>query len=347
MEKDFYSILEINRDASENDIKKAFRKLSVKWHPDKWANSSENEKKIAEEKFKEINEAYQVLSDPQKKSNYDHFGNPDGMGMGGGFDPFGGFNPFDIFRNRGFGGGGFNRGPEPGATINYKIGLNIEEIFKGCKKTIKYQRVKRCSSCNGEGGTGVKTCPHCHGTGILTQVQRTQFGMIQNSGPCPHCNATGKIVEHTCKECNGKGLYETSETVEVNINPGMKQGQTITISEKGYESKDKNGKNGDLILTISYDIDQKRYAIRGNDVFELISIPYYKAILGGKITRKLPTEQEVTFEIPKCSQHEKQISLAGKGLNGGRYIYVLQIKMPDKISEKVEKLLKEIEKEED
>ena len=346
MEKDYYKILDIPRGVSESEIKKAFKKLSIKWHPDKWANASEVEKNTAEEKFKEINEAYQILSDPQKKSNYDNFGNPDGpQGFGGGFDPFGGFNPFDIFRNHGF-GGNHQRGPEPGATINYKLGLNIEEIFKGCTKNVRYNRVKRCSTCGGEGGTGVKTCPHCHGTGMLTKVQRTQFGMIQNSGPCPHCNATGKTVEHVCKDCNGKGLIEVPETVEVKVNPGMRQGQTITISGKGYDSKDKRGTTGDLVITIVYDIDKNKYAIQGNDVYELISVPYYKAILGGKLIRKLPTGQEVTIDIPKCSNHEQQITLFGKGLNGGKYIYILKIQMPNKISDEVEKLLQQIEKEE-
>lgn len=340
MEKDYYNILGLNNDASDDDIKKAFRKMSIKWHPDKWANASENEKKEAEEKFKEINEAYQVLSDPQKKSNYDRFGNVDGpQGFGG----FGGFNPFDIFRN--MGGNPFHqeRGPEPGASISYKLGLTIEEIFNGCEKTIRYQRVKRCSTCNGEGGTGIKTCPHCRGTGMITKTERHGFTVIQNSSPCPYCHGKGKTVEKICSDCGGKGLKDVTETLNVKVSPGQRRGSKLNFPKMGYDSKDKNGVTGDLIVYIDYDLDSNKYAIQGNDVYELIEIPYYRAILGGKIKHKLPNGSEVEVNISKCSQHEDKIILNGYGINRGKYIFILKILLPKTIDSKTEKLLKEIE----
>lgn len=337
MSKNYYDILEINNNASDAEIKKAFKKLSIKWHPDKWANKSEKEKKEAEEKFKDINEAYQVLSDPQKKSNYDRFGSADGpQGFGGG-----GFNPFDIFG--GFGGFGHrHRGPEPGRTLQYNIDLNIEEIFNGVTRKIKYTRLKRCSTCNGDGGTGVKTCPHCNGTGMITRTQRNGFSIIQNTSPCPHCNATGKTVEHTCKDCGGKCLTESIETIEVVVPPCKAHGSTITFSKMGYDSKDKHGQTGDLHFIVNYNIDKNKYAINGRDVYELIEIPYYDCILGKEITRKLPSGKEVTFNIPECCQHEQQIKLNGYGLNGGKYIFIVKVIMPTKLTDKEKEILSNI-----
>ena len=347
MSKNYYDILGIDKNASDSDIRKAFKKLTIKWHPDKWANKSEKEQKEAEEKFKEINEAYQVLSDPQKKSNYDQFGDINGPQ---GFDAGGfGFNPFDIFRNmRGGGGFGFNdypRGPEPGKTLQYNLSLTIEEIFNGCAKTINCKRKLRCKTCNGEGGTGVKVCSHCNGTGMITETKRNGFTIMQSSHPCQYCGGTGKTVEHVCRDCHGSGFKEITETLKVNVPPGKLEGTTLNFPNMGWESKHKNGENGDLHIIITYNIDKSKYQIINNDVYELIEVPYFDCILGKTFKHKLPSGKEVEVVIPEYCQDGKQITLYGYGLNRGKYICLVKIKMPKHISNKERDLLKQIQKE--
>ena len=215
MNKDLYAILGVSKNASDDEIKKAFRKLSLKYHPDRQGGKSDKEKKEAEEKMKEISAAWTVLSDPEKKRQYDMYGTYDENMFNGNFD-FG-----DIFSHMndmfsGFGdffGRGTNRnrnrntGPIPGQTLKIQIPVSIDEILKGkIDRDVEYSIDVRCPNCNGEGGTGKKTCSHCHGTGMITETQRTPFGIIQNSHPCQYCHGEGTSLETVCSECHGTGF---------------------------------------------------------------------------------------------------------------------------------------------
>lgn len=343
MKKDYYKILEIDRNASDADIKRAFKKLSIKWHPDKWSSKSEKEQKEAEERFKEVNEAYQVLSDPQKKSNYDNFGDAEG---GGGFGGFG-FDPFEMFRNM-YGGGHASqrqRGPEPGQTLEYRISINIEEIFKGTEKNVSYRRKIRCKTCNGEGGTGIKTCPYCHGTGMITETKQHGYTIMQSSHPCHHCHGTGKVVEHVCKDCGGNGLKEVTETLKVSIKAGIANGGVINFPNMGCESKDPRGENGDLHIVIFYNYDSNKFKIDGRNVYELVEVPYYDCILGTTFKHKLPSGKEVDVKIQKYTQDMDSIFLNELyGINGGNYTIVVKATMPKSVSSNERELLEKIQK---
>lgn len=355
MSKDLYNVLGLNKGASEDEIKKAYKKAALKWHPDKFANKSDKEKTEAEEKFKEINEAYQILSDPQKKSNYDRFGTIDGMpnmGGSGGFGDFfngfdmdafmhGGFNPFERGRRR------HEPAAQPGQSLQYDLGINIEELFNGVDKEIQYRRQVRCASCKGAGGKGIKTCPHCGGTGQIIHTQQQGFTTFQQISPCPHCHGTGQIVSETCSKCGGSGFENKIETLKVKLQPGAQQGQGIRFAAMGSESKNPSGQNGDLHVIVHWEIDSNKYKI-GNDlatVYELISVPYYDCLLGTELERTLPNGKKVKFKIPECSYEGKQVSLPGMGIGGrGKYIFVIQIKMPTSLTKEEKEIIKKLKK---
>lgn len=353
--KDYYSILGIDRNATEDQIKSAYKKQALKWHPDRHANESEEQKKEAEEKFKEIAEAYAVLSDPDKKRKYDTYGSvddiPDFGGFGGGFPGFGGGafgdldgdDIFNIFRGRAGRGGGAVR-HEPGATINFRLGVTIEEVYNGGTQDIDYDIEVRCGHCGGQGGHGIKTCPYCHGSGMVTETKRVGNSIFQSSHPCTHCHGKGTIVEEVCKECGGTGSKKQHKTIKVTIPKGVVNGGEIKIDGAGYESKDPKGPNGDLIVTFVYQFDQSKYRINGSTLYELVDIPYYDVILGTEKEITLPNKEKIKVKIPKCSADGKQVTVLGKGLNHGNYILVVNVTYPTAITSKEEKLLDEIKK---
>ena len=353
MAKDFYKILGVDKNVKDDDLKKAYRKAAVKWHPDRWSGKSEKEQKEAEAKFKEIAEAYEVLSDPDKRKRYDQFGDDwdkvanGGSGMGfdigdfmrrmhSGFDPFG-----DFF------GGGMNTQQrnvhQPGETISMKYGIGIDEIFNGVEKDISIDIKVRCESCHGTGGDKEK-CTHCNGSGMMTQVQRTPFGIIQNSSPCPYCNGTGQIIKKKCSSCNGTGLKNKTTKVRLSIKKGVRNGETIVFNGKGYEAKDPLGKNGDLYVQIIYNIDSNKYYFNGNDVYEKLYVPYYDCILGLEKKVVLPNKKEKTITIPKYSKDGTQIRLVGEGINRGNYIFVVTPLFPTSINSNEKELLEKIKK---
>ena len=345
--KDYYSILGVDRNASEEQIKSAYRKEALKWHPDRHANDPEDKKKEAEEKFKEIAEAYAILSDPEKKSQYDRFGSVDGMPNMDDFGSFGGFGDiFDIFSGRSRRrGGGFGEIHEDGATIELRVGLSIEEIYNGGTKDIEYDIETRCGHCGGKGGSGIETCPYCHGTGMITETQRRGPGMIfQSSHPCSHCHGTGQIVKEVCKECGGTGTKKQHKKISINIPKGVSNGQQQKINEAGYESKDPKGRNGDLVITFVYSIDNSKYRINGNTLYELINIPYYDVILGTEKEIILPNKEKIKIKIPKCSKDGTQITVHGKGIGFGNYIAVVSVTYPTAITSKEEDALEKIRK---
>lgn len=344
MNKNYYDILGVSKNASDDEIKKAYKKLAIKWHPDRWANKSESEKANAENMFKEINEANDCLSDPEKRKHYDMFGSMDGFGQGGFGGDFGGFNMgdmfgdmFNMFGNR----RNANRTPK-GQTIQLNVSISIEELFNGIHRDISYTSLERCSKCNGEGGTGVETCPHCHGTGMITDTQRTPWGISQTSHPCNHCGGSGKTMKYKCDKCNGSGFEKVTKTVKVDHGPGIEHGQAIKYKGMGCQTKEKNGIDGDLLIIFNHSFDDNKYKVNGNTVYELIEIAYYDCILGTTIKHKLPNNKVVDVKIPECSFDGKQIVLHGEGINHSNYIIVLKVKMPNYINQNVRDLLNKI-----
>jgi molecular chaperone DnaJ len=340
--KDYYKILGVSKDASEKDIKKAFKKLSIKYHPDKQSGKSEAEKKEAEEKFKEINEAYQALTNPDANNDNDFggFGGFNGFPFGRGYAPDGWFDPFNQFNGR-----AQQRQAEPGNSIGMKVPITLEELFNGCKKKVKFERKVRCASCHGDGGTGKTTCPYCHGSGFITNIRNTGFGTMREMTECNHCHGVGSIVEHECKTCNGTGYINRTETVEINIEPGVPQGTKLQYSGKGWESKSPKGQNGDFIVTIVYDIPEN-YFVNGLDILEEIYVPYYDLLLGCDYTITKPDGKQLKIHIDPCPKEGKNIRLYGEGLkNGlrqGDYYLAIHYQLPDSIDDEERESLEKI-----
>lgn len=344
MSKNYYDILGISKNASEEEIKKAYKKLAIKWHPDRWSTKSDAEKLEAENKFKEINEANDCLSDPEKRKHYDMFGSMEGFGQGGFHSGFDGFDMGDMFSDmfNMFRGNQRSHQIHKGQNIQINVSVSIDEIFNGIHRDIKYTVLERCSECNGEGGTGIETCPYCHGTGMITDTQRTPWGISQTSHPCNHCGGSGKTIKHKCNKCNGSGFEKVSKTIRIDQGPGIEHGQGIKYQGMGCQTKEKNGIDGDLIVIFNYSFDENKYKVNGNTVYELIEIPYYDCILGTTIKHALPNNKVLDVKIPECSFDGKQIVLYGEGINHSNYIIVLKVSMPTHINQKVKELLNKI-----
>lgn len=354
--KGYYKILGVEKTASVEEIRKKYKTLALKYHPDKQANKSDKEKKDAEAKFKEINEAYQVLSDENKRAQYDRggfdFGNAGGGYSGSPFDfgSFGDFN-FDEFGfNAGtgfnfsdlFGGrnGGYRQQPkvEKGTDIKMTIAITLEEIFNGCSKKIKYQRNVRCPNCHGVGGTNKHTCPECNGTGMARTTVRSPFGFTTSMGPCKKCGGKGYIVDSKCPTCGGTGFRKEETILDVKFKPGMLDGFAVQYPGKGNESSDIKGQTGDCLVYCKHEYDKDRYAIvNNNDVYEKIEIPYYDALLGCEYILEKPDHKKIKVNIPSCIQNGKHLKLANEGIpygtavRGDYYLIVIH-KIPDKLS---------------
>lgn len=378
MSKDYYNILGVDKKASDEEIKKAFRKQSLKWHPDKHVNDSEAQRKEAEEKFKEIAEAYGVLSDKEKRAKYDRFGSVDGpdlsgfgdfggmdadtiinifagKGQGGGFGSFGGFGDFGGFGGfGGFGSRGRTQRQEvitPGADKVFNMSLSIEDIFKGTSKDLEYEVDVRCEHCNGQGGSGVENCQFCRGKGMVYETHRQGGSVITNGYPCPHCHGTGKTVKEPCTYCNGTGFKKSRRKEKIDVPAGVIEGQAIKIAGAGCESKSPKGPNGDLIIQFVYKIDKEKYAILnkgfGPVVYEKIDIPYYDCILGADKQIKLPNGKTVKYKVKENTEQDDTIVLKGEGIDGNDYVLVVNITFVDytfKKSGKELSYLKDIQK---
>lgn len=361
--KDYYDLLGVEKTASENDIKKAYRKLAMKYHPDKFSNASEKEKKEAEEKFKEVNEAYQVLSDPDKRAKYDRFGHAafeNGGAGAGGFGGFGGFEGFgnaeDIFSSFFGGGGGFGgfgggrqRGPEPGADLRVDVTLTLEEVAKGVEKEINYRRQAKCKTCNGTGaepGSNLKTCDKCNGTGKIKVTQRTVFGNFQSVEECDKCKGKGKIPEKKCKSCNGTGLERETVKKTVKIPIGIEDGQRLRLSGMGDASTE-GGPNGDLYIFIH--VKEHDFFVRhGDDIICEIPITFAKAALGGEID--IPTlKGKKSIKIPAGTQNGKVFRLKGEGINNprgyvpGDQLVKIIIEVPTNLTDDQQELLRKFD----
>ena len=366
MSKDYYNILGVDKNASEDDIKKAFRKLSLKWHPDKHVNDSEAAKKEAEEKFKDIAEAYGVLSDKEKRDKYDRFGTVDGPDMSG-FGDFSGIDPDEIINMfagmhsmNGFGSFGrfgdfFKHGrqqepaPQPGANVYKMIKLSIQDVYNGGNKTFEYDVDKRCGHCNGRGGSGIETCPVCHGRGSIIQTTRRGNFVSQSISPCTHCNGTGKVVKETCSHCHGKGTETEKTSITVTWEAGIPNGDTLRYPYKGNESTNTNGMNGDLFVKFVYEFDTAKYAVdpQSQTMYELVDIPYYDCILGAEKEIVLPNGKKTKYKVPEYTENESQIRIPRMGINGNDYVIIVRMTMFDKNFGKARKelsYLKDIQK---
>ena len=352
--RDYYEVLGISKGATPEEIKKAYRQMAKKYHPDVNPDNKE-----AQDKFVEVNEAYEVLSDPDKRSKYDTYGHsafdPNGGfgGFDGGFSGFGGFS--DIFENMfsgfgGFGGGTTQRtGPQRGRHVEKVIEIDFLEAAFGVEKEVTISRNEKCEKCDGTGGKtkdDVKTCPVCNGSGQERVVQRTVLGQFVNMRTCSRCNGRGKIVENPCSECRGSGNVRKSRTIKVNIPAGIDHGQRISLRGEGEAGKF-GGPSGDLYITVA--IKKHPVFIREDyDVFVEIPITFSEAALGGKII--VPTiHGKVEMTIPEGTQNDDRFVLKGKGIpnlrgngKGNQYVTV-NVEVPKKLSQKQKEILKDFQ----
>ncbi|MEW9079013.1 molecular chaperone DnaJ [Terrisporobacter glycolicus] len=356
--RDYYDVLGVGKSADATEMKKAYRKLAMKYHPDK--NPGDKE---AEEKFKEINEAYEVLSDETKRKNYDQFGhegvNGQGFGGAGGFggQGFGGFDDIfgDIFGDMfggGFGGGRpRRRGPERGADIRQRINISFEEAAFGKKVQVKINRSEECDECHGSGakpGTSKKTCPTCNGSGQVQSVQRTPFGNIASTRTCSTCNGEGEVIDSPCSKCHGKGSIRKTKTIEVDVPAGIDEGQMIKLSGQG-ELGTRGGPRGDLYIEVSVNAHQL-FTREGYDVYLEMPITFAQATLGDEI--QVPTlDGKVQYQVPEGTQTGTVFRLKGKGIpklrsnvRGDQYVKVT-VEIPTKLNDKQKELVRQFAKE--
>ena len=348
--KDYYEVLGLQKGASDDEIKRAFRKLAVKYHPDRNQGNAE-----AEEKFKEINEAYQILSDPEKKAKYDQFGSAafDGTGgfNGGGFGGFDGFDMGgfgDIFESFFGGSGGSSRrrnGPVRGNDIEYTVTLTFEEAVFGVEKEISITRSENCEHCSGSGaepGTNVKTCPTCGGSGQVRVQRQAPLGSFVSTSTCDHCQGSGKITETPCKECKGKGNIRKNRTIKVNIPAGVDTGNVMPLRGQGEHGL-RGGTPGDLYIKINV-TPSKVFTRKGNDIYIDTHISMAKAALGTEIT-VATVDGNVKYTIPAGTQSGTMFRLKSKGIQrvnstgkGDQYVKVI-VDIPKSLNKAQEEAL--------
>lgn len=348
MNKDYYEILGVSKDASEKEIKSAFRKLAKKYHPD--VSKEEN----AEAKFKEAQEAYAVLSDPDKRQKYDTYGSAAFEGASGAGYDFSDFDFSDIFSEifgGGFGFGSFSGGRNrktKGADRLLRIDLSFEEAAFGTEKDVELDLYEDCDSCNGEGGHGKKTCSRCGGSGHVTTQQRSLFGSFMSQSTCPDCGGTGHTFDKECKVCGGTGKEKHHKTISVTIPSGVDTGNRLRLSNKG-EASPNGGPNGDLYLEF-YVKKHELFERNDEDLYLNLPISITEAALGTKIDVPL-LRGSVKLTIPEGSESGDRLRLKGKGIDSeisgykGDLYVILNIITPKKISRKAKSLLKDLEKE--
>ena len=321
--RDYYEVLGVSRGASEDEIKKAYKKMARKYHPD--LNPGD---KTAEEKFKEVNEAYEVLSDADKKARYDQYGhagvdpNFGAGGFGGGFDGSFDFGDLgDIFGS--FFGGGFGGGrrtnpnaPQRGESIRMSIAISFEEAAFGCEKAVTVERYETCDTCHGNGcapGTSPEVCPDCHGTGTVQVRRQTPMGVFATSSPCPKCGGKGRIIHQPCKDCRGSGMVRKKKTIQASIPAGIDNGQTISLRAQGNAGKN-GGPAGDLLIVVSVR-PHEIFRREGTSVLCEAPITFTQAVLGAEL--EIPTiDGKVKYTIPEGTQSGTTFRLKGKGIPG-------------------------------
>ena len=330
--RDYYDVLGVDKNADANTIKKAYRKLAKEKHPDSGGN---------EEEFKEISEAYEILSDSEKKSNYDTFGHngPKSNGFDASFNDmfskFGfGFNPRNEAKNR------------KGKDFRINIKVSLEEIFDGGIKKIKYNRDGACGTCNSVGGFGLSRCRNCNGQGMTIQQVRTPFGIIQNASTCSVCNGDGNTYDNRCHDCNGSGLKNKEETIDIKIPIGVQDGASMVFGGLGQAIK--NGTSGSLVVVFS-EIPHKKFVRYENDLKCNLKIPYHTLVLGGKVNLETIDGSEILINVPELNNIGDTLRISGKGMkqylsnqNRGDLMVTLDIDMPKNIGDNERELLEKL-----
>lgn len=348
--RDYYEVLGVEKGATDDDLKRAYRKLAMKYHPDRNPDDKE-----AEAKFKEINEAYGVLSDAEKRQKYDTYGHAAfdpasggfGGGAGGGFD-FG--DIFSSFFGGGFGGFGGSTSRRSAAVdgedILAKVTISFEEAMFGCKKEVKFARVEACPECSATGaakGTKPETCPSCHGRGRTVVTQQTMFGAMQSERDCANCRGTGKIIKTPCKNCNGKGYIRITKKIDVTIPEGIDSEQRVIFRDQGSVGRN-GGYNGDLYVQVHvtpHDIFERQ----GDNLYCEIPVSFAEATLGAEIDVPLIGGKTEKYTIPEGTQSGTQFTLRGKGAPNvntkkrGNLIFTVNIETPKNLTGEQKKLL--------
>ena len=318
--RDYYEVLGISKGASEDEIKKAYKKMARKYHPDLNPDNKE-----AEEKFKEVNEAYEVLSDPNKKARYDQYGHAGvdpnfgagGAGFDGSFD-FGDLGDiFGSFFGGGFGGGGRRtnpNAPQRGESIRLSLTISFEEAAFGCEKEVTVERMEQCGTCSGSGcaaGTTPEVCPDCHGSGQVQVRRQTPMGVFATSSPCGRCGGKGKIIHQPCPDCRGTGTVRKRKTIKASVPAGIDNGQTISIRGQGHAGKN-GGPAGDLLITITVR-PHELFRREGTSVLCEAPITFAQAVLGAEL--EIPTiDGKVKYDLPEGTQSGTTFRLKGKGI---------------------------------
>jgi len=368
--RDYYEVLGVNKNATDEELKKAYRKLAKKYHPD----ANPDNKEEAEAKFKEVNEAYENLSDPQKRRMYDQFGHDGPQGFGGGQGPFGqggyysysssGFNGFDDFGDLGdifssFFGGGFGgksssrkqNGPRKGADLNLRMEITFEQAFLGVEKEITVTRNETCDSCHGTGakpGTSVTKCTMCNGTGQVTQVQNTILGQMQTRRTCTACHGTGEIIKEPCEICHGRGTVRKQPRIKVKIPAGIDDNQTVVLRGEG-EPGEKGGPKGDLYITVRI----KKHNIftrNGNNVMCEVPITITQATLGADLEIPMVDGTKVEYKIPDGTQTGTKFVIKNKGFKSvnsssiGDFVFTVKVQTPKKLTKEQRDLLVQLAK---
>ena len=370
--RDYYEVLGVNKNATDDELKKAYRKLAKKYHPD----ANPDNKKEAEAKFKEVNEAYETLSNPQKRKMYDQFGTADPQGFGGaggpfggqggyysyngsGFDGFGDFGDLgDIFSSifgGGFGGGRSSsakrNGPRKGSDLNVRMEITFEQAYLGVEKEIVVTRDEECQKCHGTGakpGTSPIKCPTCNGTGQVTQVQNTILGQMQTTRTCTSCHGTGEIINEPCDNCHGKGKVRKQPRIKVKIPAGIDDNQTVVLRGEG-EPGTKGGPKGDLYITVKI----KRHNIftrKGNQVLCEIPITITQATLGAELEIPMVDGTKEKYKIPEGTQTGSKFTIRNKGFkainsnSAGDFVFTVTVQTPKKLTREQRELLVELAK---
>ena len=364
--RDFYEVLGVNKNATDDELKKAYRKLAKKYHPD----ANPDNKKEAEAKFKEVNEAYETLSNPEKRRMYDQFG-PDGpQGFGGaggngfysqGFDGFnmGDFGDlgdiFSSFFGGGFGGNGrtsrAKSGPSKGASLRYDVEITFEEAFLGVEKEISFNREETCNTCHGSGakpGTKVENCSMCNGTGQISQTQTTILGQMQTTRTCPNCHGEGKVIKEPCETCRGKGKVKKATKIKVKIPAGIDDNQTVILRGEGAAGN-KGGEKGDLFITVHV----KRHSIytrKQNNVYCDIPVTITQATLGANLEIPMVDGTKEKCKIPEGTQTDTKFRIKGKGFKNpnsgyaGDFIFTVVVRTPKRLTKEQRELMEKLAK---
>ena len=350
--RDYYEVLGVQKGASEDELKRAYRKLAKQYHPDMNPGNAE-----AEVKFKEVNEAYEVLSDPEKRDKYDRYGHAafdPSMGGGAGFGGFegfgGGFDFGDIFSSI-FGGGGGRSARSnviDGDDISVRVTISFDEAVFGCKKEISFARIEACGECDGSGaakGTKPETCPTCKGTGSVRVKQNMGFGFMETQRACSNCRGTGKIVKTPCKNCNGKGFIKINKKMEVSIPAGIDSEQRIILRGQGSAGRN-GGANGDLIIVVRV-LPHNIFERSGDNLYCEVPISFAEAALGAEIDIPIIGGKTEKFTIPEGTQTDTSFTLRGKGVANvntkrrGDLILTVNVETPKNLTAKQKELLSE------